>query len=191
MSHSIDYSTVEIPADKSAENYHYTERRAEILEMVLSAGSPARMRQEDLANRYGVDQSTISRDMDAIAEHVDEALGDRAKLATRAAFQRVLNDLLEEDDWRASKAAFDVMMDWNDWLADVGEQHREPRQAELDVQSRNMDVAYEIVDAAEGDLPTTDAGDPDYEELGFTRSPAEIDVETTPDENGNGDVTDE
>ena len=182
MSHEIDYSAVEIPANKSRGDYHYTERRAEILDLVIRAGSPSRMRQQDLADRYGVDQSTISRDMDAIGDHISEQLGNRAELTTRAAFERVLNDLLSvEDDWRAKKAAFDCVMDWSDWLADRGELDRAPRRSEIDmdVRSRSSEVSYQVVREGEDEpLPETDDGSTDYEALGFTSGPTEIDVET-------------
>lgn len=185
MANNIDYATVEVPADKSPANYQYTERRAEILEIVLSAGSPSRMRQQDLADRYDVDQSTISRDMDAIGDHVAEHLGNRAKLTTRAAFQRVVNDLLDEEDWRAKKAAFDVVMDWSEWLADRGELDRAPRRSELDIdmRSRHSEVSYQVVREGEDEpLPMTETDDGeqtvDYEALGFSSGPAELDVET-------------
>lgn len=188
MSHEIDYSAVEIPDDKPLENYHYTERRADILEIVIRAGSPSRMRQQDLADRYGVDQSTISRDMDAISDHVSEQLGNRAELTARAAFNRVLNDLLDEEDWRAKKAAFDCVMDWSEWLADRGELDRAPRRSEIDmdVRSRSSEVSYRVVREGEDDpLPETDDGSTDYEALGFTSGPAEIDVEAASDSDEN------
>lgn len=190
MTHNIDYTTVDVPTEKSREEYHYTERRAEILNRILEAGSPNRMRQEDLAGRYGVDQSTISRDIEAIGDYVAEHLGNRAKLTTRAAFERVVNDLLDEDDWRAKKAAFDVVMDWSEWLADRGELDRAPRRSEvdMDVRSRHSEVSYQIVREGEDEpLPTTETGDGeetvDYEALGFSSGPSEIDVETEADQN--------
>lgn len=183
MTNNIDYSNVDIPNDKSPENYHYTERRAEILQLIFNAGSPSRISQTGLAKRYGVTQGQISQDVDALGDFVDEALGQRAKLTTRAAFERVIDDLLEEDDWRAKKAAWDIVMDWSEWLADRGALDREPRRSELDVdmRSRHAEVAYQVV--REGDdepLPTTDEGGEervDYEELGFTSGPAEIPVD--------------
>ena len=187
MTHNIDYATVDVPAEKSPADYQYTERRADILDVVLRAGSPNRMRQSDLADRYDVDQSTISRDMDAISDYVAEQLGNRAKLTTRAAFQRVVNDLLDEDDWKAKKAAFDVVMDWSEWLADRGELERAPRRSEVDMdvdmRSRRSEVSYQVVREGEDEpLPTTETDDGeetvDYEALGFSSGPAEIDVET-------------
>ena len=152
---------------------------------IQEAGSPARVNKAALARTYGVNRSTMYRDFERLREWAGDSLGEDAKLTTRALFAKVTDELLDADDWRATKAAWDVVIDWNDWLADVGEQHREPRRSELDVdmRSRNVDVTYEIV--REGDdepLPTTGDGDGegdavDYEELGFTSAPAAIDVE--------------
>jgi hypothetical protein len=180
MTHNTDYTNVDIPDDKPPEEYHYTERRAELLQFIERAGSPARMNQSDLADRYGVDQSQVSRDLDALGEFVEDALGSRATLTTRALFKRVVTDLLDEDDWRAKKAAWEVTREWNDWLADTGHQHREPDKAEVDVDmdARTTEVSYTIV--REGDLeelPTTDGGAVDHEAVGFTKAPASIDVE--------------
>lgn len=117
MTHSIDYSAIEIPTEEAPENYHYTVRRADLFNRILEAGSPAGMNQTDLAEYYGVDQSQISRDIDAIGEHVAESLGSRATLSTRAAFERIRRELFAEGEW---KQAWDVIMNWNDWLAKVG-----------------------------------------------------------------------
>jgi len=86
------------------------------------------------------------------------------------------------------KQAWDVAMDWNEWVADLGEQHREPKKSalDMDVRSRSVDVAYEVVRDESGDpLPTTEDGDIDHAALGFTSGPAEIDVET-PEDEGDG-----
>jgi predicted XRE-type DNA-binding protein len=188
MTHNTDYTSVDIPADKPPEEYHYTERRAELLELIEQAGSPARMNQSDLAERYGVTQSQISKDLDRLGEFVGDALGQRATLSTRALHRRVITDLLETDDWRATKAAWDVQQEWNDWLADVGAQDREPEQHEheVDVDARRTEVAYTVV-REETELPTDDTGGVDYEDLGFTSAPTTIEIEDTGDGAGGTD----
>jgi hypothetical protein len=181
-----DYSTIKPPDEKPKPEFDHHERRADLLRRVISAGSPYAVNQSGLADEYAVDRSTICRDMKRLRESVDDALGDDAKLTARAVFERVLEDLQDADDWRASKAAFDAVMDWQNWLAELGEQHREPNRSELDVdvRSRGVDVSYQVVREGEDEpLPTTDAGDGtgeqvDHEALGFTSGPAEIDVET-------------
>lgn len=182
-----DYTSVKPPDGTPPEDLTTHERRAEILRLVERAGSPFAITQARLAERYDVHESTISRDMDRLRESVDEHLGRDAKLTTRSLYGKVVRELLEADDWRAKKAAFDVVMDWNDWLADIGEQHREPRQSEVDVDVRREELAYTVVREGEVSLPT--AGDEDdsvdYEAIGFTNAPVSVDVDSP---GGEGDA---
>lgn len=177
-----DYTAFEPPEGKPPEEFTTHERRAAILQAITEAGTPSAVNQRRLAERFDVHESTVSRDMQRLRESINESLGNDAKLTTRALFDRTVQELQEEGKW---KQAWDVAMDWNDWLADIGEQHREPQKSALDVdmRSRSVDVAYEVVRDESGDpLPTTEDGDMDYAALGFTSAPAEIDVETPEDE---------
>lgn len=185
-----DYTQFNVPDSKHPEEYTHHERRAELFRTSVQRGTPFAVHQTNQADRYDVDRSTISRDMDRLRESVADTIGDDAKLTTKTLFERALLELRQADDWRATKAAFDMAMDWNDWLADIGEQHREPDRSELDIdmRSRQSEISYQIVREAdnEEELPTTgndnDSEDGsetiDYEELGFTSGPSEIDVET-------------
>jgi hypothetical protein len=145
-----DYSTVKVPEDKPPEEYSHHERRADLLRRCISIGSPFAVNQSEQAGRYDVHKSQISRDMDRLRESVDESLGDDAKLTTKAVFERALLDLQRADDWRASKAALDAVMDWNEWLADIGEQHREPRQSEVEMDVGGMSWSEQMDAALEG-----------------------------------------
>lgn len=179
MANPVDYASVNVDEDKPPEEYHYTERRAEIFRFVEQSGSPARINQSQLAERYGVTQGQISQDMDALGEFVDEALGQRAKLTTRSMFKRVVDELLDADDWRATKAAWEVVAEWNEWLADIGAQHREPDKSELDVEMdvQTREVAYTVVRGGSvQDFPTDATGGVDYSDLGFTEAPTPVDV---------------
>jgi len=173
-----DYSSLTPPAETPPEAYDHHERRAEIFDVLVQRGEPAAVNQRRLAERYDVADSTISRDMDRLRESVGEYLGTEAKFTTRLLYQHVVDDLLDADDWRASKAAWDVVTDWNDWLADIGEQEREPSRAEVDVdmETRATELSYTVV-RDETDLPTDEAGGVDYASVGFTKAPAEVDVE--------------
>lgn len=173
-----DYTTVEPPDDSPPAEYSAHQRRGGILRLIAEAGTPAAVNQRQLADRYDVHESTISRDMDRLRESVDKHLGADAKLTTRTLFEKTVRELQAEGEY---KKAWDVLMDWNDWLADIGEQDREPRRSELDIdmQSQNVDIAYSVVrEGDDEDLPTTDSGELDYDNLGFTSSPATIDVDT-------------
>lgn len=173
-----DYTAIEPPEDTPAEEYGTHERRAALLRRIRETGSPYAINQSRQAERFDVHRSTVSRDMDRLRESVDEHLGDDAKLATRTLFESITEELLAADDWRAKKAAWDMAMDWNDWLAELGEQHREPDRIEADVRRRNTEVQYRIVDDASDapELPTDDDGGTDFEALGFAEGPSGVDV---------------
>lgn len=176
-----DYSAVKVPDDKPPEEYSHHERRADLLRRCISTGSPFAVNQSEQAERYGVSRSTVNRDMKRLRESVDDSLGDDAKLTARSVFERALLDMRQADDWRASKAAFDAVMDWQDWLADLGEQHREPDRSEVDVRSRHAEVAYKVVREGEDEpLPTDESNQVDHNELGFTSGP--VGVEVTPEQ---------
>lgn len=173
-----DYTALEPPVDTSPDEYDTHERRAEILDLLVEAGNPFDIKQVRLADRYDVHESTISRDMDRLRESVDEHLGTDAKFTTRTLYQNLVKDLLAEDDWKAKAKAWDIQMDWNRWLADLGEQHREPKKSEIDMRSAHVDVAYRVVREGDAEEVLEDANPAD---LGFTEAPAELPA-------GDGDV---
>lgn len=188
-----NYTEMKPPDSVDPSNYSTHERRADLLRRIVDAGSPGRINQSELAEEYAVARSTVSRDMDRLRDTIDDQLGRDAKLTGKAVFEHVLGDLLEREDWKAKARAFDIMMEWNDFLADLGEQHREPRKSKLDVdmQSRRSEVSYQLVREGENEpLPTT-AGDEeetvDYDALGFSAGPAKVPVETDIDEGGERD----
>lgn len=176
-----NYDTVEPPEDKPKPEYGTHERRADVWGAIQAAGSPSRVNKAELAREYDVSRSTIYRDFERLREWADDALGDDATLTTRAVFERVLDDLLDTDDWRAQKAAFDAVLDWNDWLAAVGEQHREPDRIEADVRARSESVRYEVLREPPDDLPTDDDGAPDFDALGFAEGPVGVTVDAVDD----------
>ena len=165
-----DYTTVRVPDGKTPSDYTTHERRADLLRQCISAGSPYAVNQSNQAERYDVDRSTVSRDMTRLQESISDALGEDAKLTAQTVFERTLLDLRQADDWRASKVAFDCMMKWNEWLADLGLQEREPDRAEVDIRSRSLDVSYQIVREGE-ELPTDEDETVDHDALGFTSGP--------------------
>lgn len=175
-----NYDAIEPPEETPAEEYGTHDRRADLWRAIKSAGSPARVNKAELAREYDVSRKTIYRDMERLREWCEDSLGDDARLTTRAVFETVVDDLLDTDDWRAKKAALDAVMDWNEWLADLGEQHREPDKIDADVRARSTDVQYQIVrEEPAADLPTDDAGATDFEALGFAEGPSGVDVEPT------------
>ena len=174
-----NYATMEPPADKSPEEYSHHERRAELLQVMEHAGGPYAVNLAQLAGRYDVHRSTLSRDRQRLKEAINDRLGDEAELEKWVLYRHVVSDLLEADDWRATKAAWDVRDDYDDWLANIGEQHREPDRVEADVRQRTSEVQYRVVREEPDDVPVDgENGSVDYAALGFTAAPGgEVDVE--------------
>ena len=94
-----DYAAVNIPSKPPTE-YDHRERRAELLQQVRDLGHPSMIHQGEAAERYGVSQQQISKDLDRIAEYVEANLGARHELTIDAVFQRSIEGLLEEGEYR-------------------------------------------------------------------------------------------
>jgi len=113
-SNQPDYAAVSIPSKPPTE-FDHVERRAELLQQVRDLGHPSMIHQGEAAERYGVSQQQISKDLDRIAEYVDENLGARHELTIDAVFQRSIQGLLEEGEYR--KAAR-TAKDYDEWVTD-------------------------------------------------------------------------
>jgi len=111
-SNQPDYAAVKIPSKPPTE-YDHVERRAELLQQVRDLGHPSMVHQGEAAERYGVSQQQISKDLDRIAEYVEENLGARHELSIDAVFQRSIRGLLEEGEYR--KAAR-TAKDYDEWV---------------------------------------------------------------------------
>lgn len=124
-----DYSTVEIPAAKPAEEFTYQERRAGLLQQIRDLGHPSMLNQAEEADRFGVSQQQISKDLDRIAESVREHLADRGRraLSVDAVVQRSIRGLLEEEEYR--KAAR-TAMEYDEWVTEWNDIERLEREIE-------------------------------------------------------------
>ncbi|SDG45587.1 DeoR/GlpR family DNA-binding transcription regulator [Halorientalis regularis] len=107
-----DYESLELPTKPPSE-YSWRERRKELLQLVKQAGHPDALNQTELAERYGVSQQQISKDLDRLAEYASDTLGQRRDLVSEAVFHRAMEGLMEQEEYR--KAARTVA-DWNEWL---------------------------------------------------------------------------
>ena len=121
MSRGVDYGSIDIPEDTPPEEYHYTARRAEILQLVRQAGHPRAINQSQLARNYGTTQSNISLDLDVLCESIAENRSSRRDLNIDAIHGRAVDGLLqaakgEDGDWRALEAVWKVEREWNEWL---------------------------------------------------------------------------
>ena len=158
-----NYAAVEVPADIDPERYSAEERRSDLLDRVLEAGSPSAINQTRLAAMYDVSQPTISRDMDILAEHVEKVIGDRATLRARAAYERAVDDLFDagDDDWRATKAAVETAREWAEWAGADGQSGSDGGGFGAVAGQQPNNDRYRVVydDGEGGDLPADDIGD--------------------------------
>ena len=63
------------------------------------------MNQTELADRYGVSQQQISKDLDRLDEYIRGRLGRRRDLQIGSVLQRCMTGALEEDDYNAARKA--------------------------------------------------------------------------------------
>lgn len=146
MSHKkgeIDYAAVHVPEGKRPEEYHYTERRAEILNKIRSGSSPWQLNQSELARRYDVSQPTIHKDLKRLKTYLKDNLGEDAELEANELFRDVVDNIRNDaqalrqqgersEAARAEKAAAAVADKWYDWLFEAGIKDRAPRRTEVD-----------------------------------------------------------
>jgi len=112
-SNAPDYAAI-TPAAKPPTEYTYAERRAELLQQIEDLGHPAAVNQTELAERYGVSQQQISKDLDRLDEYVRDGLGRRRDLEIGSVLKRCMTGALEEGDWndaRKAATAYDEYLD--------------------------------------------------------------------------------
>jgi hypothetical protein len=118
-----DYSQVAVPDGKSPEEYHWTERRAEILQMIERKGHPWGFNKSQLGRRYGVSDQQIHDDFDRLKEWYRDRIGSDAKVSSDLAYRRIVQEHMGNGDYEKARRALDS---WNGWLQDTGEQDSEP-----------------------------------------------------------------
>lgn len=121
-SNTPDYAAI-TPASKPPTEYSYTERRAEILQQIRDLGHPSAVNQTELAERYGVSQQQISKDLDRLAESVREHVTDpdRRTFTVDAVLQRSIQGLLANEEYR--KAA-QTALEYEEWVREHVEAER-------------------------------------------------------------------
>lgn len=115
-SNSVDYAAVDLPDTdtKQRTEWHYTQRRAELLQLIREAGHPGELNQSELAERYGVSQQQISKDFKRIGECIRQSLdNDRRALAVDSVIQRSIRGLLDNGEYY--KAA-QLALEWDRWI---------------------------------------------------------------------------
>lgn len=131
-----DFATIEVPATKPPEEFSPEERRAAILEIITDLGHPSRVNQTELADRYGVTQPMIHKDIDVIADSVADRVGDRHDLEIESVFRRSIRGLLDDGEWR--KAAR-TAKEYSEWMTERGDLAELREELELVKEAQNID----------------------------------------------------
>lgn len=111
-----DYWSVDLPS-KPPEEYSYKERRARLLQLIVEHGHPDTINQTEMADRFGVTQQQISKDISRLGEYVHGQVLDRNQraLVVQSVTQRAIRGLLEDGDYRkAAKTA----MEYDEWATE-------------------------------------------------------------------------
>lgn len=113
----VDYSAIDLPNDKPRSEWHYTHRRAELLQLIEEAGHPDDLNQTELAEKFDVSQQQISKDIRRLGAFVREELTDpdRRTLTIDAVVNRSIRGLLDEGDFR--KAA-QTALEYDEWVSE-------------------------------------------------------------------------
>ena len=130
MTDETNYRRVSIPEQKPPGEYHWTERRAEILQLVEEAGHPRKINQARLAERYGVSTAQICKDMKRLRKFITENIDEeRVDAITETVYQKAVSELMDQGEY---KDAVKAVESWNDWLMDRGKVDKEPDKHEVD-----------------------------------------------------------
>lgn len=130
MAEEPDYRAVEVPEQKPPEEYHWTQRRAEILQLVEEAGHPRAINQARLSDRYGVSEAQISKDMKRLRKYITNRIDEqRVDTITQTVFQKAIREMVENGEYMDAVKATEK---WNNWLFDRGKVDKEPDKHEVD-----------------------------------------------------------
>jgi len=94
-------------------------RREDIADLLLTVGHPKLIKQSQLAQKYGVSQQQICKDMKVVKEALRNKIGNDATMTTNLFYESMVPKLLENE---RIMEANQLIKDWNKWLFDVGAQ---------------------------------------------------------------------
>lgn len=137
-----EYAEIPVPDDKDPEDYHYTERRAEILKLINKKGHTWGFGYRQLGDRYGVSHVQIKKDFDRLKEYIGNRVGKKAVTVTQTAYVKMIREHLDNERYEEARRA---IKDWNEWLQTTGHQETEPEQVNVNL----IDQALEEVDESE------------------------------------------
>lgn len=122
----VDYREIEIPDDPLEMNTQ--QRRAYIYERVKDLGHPQLIDKEQYANKFDVSRRQIYYDLDAIAEFVEEHIGEDHVMKGASVFDKAVRELVAEGQW---EEAAKVLKDEAEWLEKRGAIDKEAEEHEI------------------------------------------------------------
>lgn len=142
-----DYMNIKVPEGKRPEEYHYTQRRADILQNHILGSDPPTpwsVNQSELAKRYGVSQPQISEDINNhLKPYLKDHLTEHAEVDTHA-FIKDIAETIREDAHEmrmagdydkasaAEKRALSAIHEWWEWMFSTGQKDQAPDKMEVD-----------------------------------------------------------
>lgn len=144
MTNDVDYYNVTVPSGKNPQNYHWTERRAEILQMALKAGNFQSINQTKLGQRYDCSQGQISQDIDRLKEWVSENHGKEIDIVSEMGYRASIRNMMEEGDYRGAVKAISKL---NSWAENRGIQEKEPEKREIEITANPVAEALEELES--------------------------------------------
>lgn len=180
MTSSIDYSSVTIPnpTEKPRSEWHYTERRAAILELIKEKPHPRAINQRALAREFDISEAQISKDMKVLREFIVENIDEtRVAATTEALYERAISEHADRGEWDKVVRAIES---WNEWLGDRGYVETEPDRHEISGPGGDP-LAVSITNTA-FNPDDYDFGDSDSDEDGGSEDDEAEDAEAEADE---------
>jgi hypothetical protein len=132
------------------------ERRAVLLDRILDAGHPRALdaTQEDLADEFGVSQSTISDDVQILLEWMGDNLTRDSFALMDMVYRSSVRNLMEDGEYRDAAR---TVSDWIETLADIGAVDRVPDRVDLAVSRDDHETeSYEIITDDDADNALVD-----------------------------------
>ncbi len=131
----ITYETIKIPPEKkdTPETYTTSERRSEILQLIMAAGHPKGVKKVDLADRFQVSPTAITKDFQAITPEIYDNIGKDTEVKMHLAFEKVVTKGLKSPHFKDNVEAVRLMDLWYEWLFKIGKKARVPIRHEMDI----------------------------------------------------------
>lgn len=131
MSDHPNYKKVEPESTKPRPEYTWAERRAELNNLIESAGHHRKLErsQEELSNEFGVTQPTIWKDIQAVLEWRANNLGDNAEAELSILKTKAVQEKLDDSD---AAAAYEIAAEHYELLMSMGVKDKAPEKHQVE-----------------------------------------------------------